>query len=1437
MRLRSHFRPPASESVMFKVECPGCKANYNVDERRVPPTSGMKMRCPKCSTTFMVRRPGDGDDLPAVAGADLPAVRSAAPSAPAAQAAPPPARARKQTVLGLGIGGAPTPPPFAEPLSGAKQEEPDDLLPAVHSAKPLPARKPEPAALGFDDLPVTAAPKPAPRPTAPKPAPRLAADPFSDLPSPIDASAALPATKKPAAPKPGKPLASPAVSDLFGEALDLPAVSAPRADLPAPIEAPRRGGAAFGTVDFETDLPVPTTSGLPVVRNAVPSAGGFPTALGATRADGRQITGGALFEDLDLNVGADLPSPIRGGADLPALPGFGAELPAISTHQDSGFGEIDLPIVQGGSGAGPQRSAGLPQSPSPFSSVPAVSTGGLLGDDPFASPAVPAAAFGSDSLGLDEQQGGASLGADPMGADPFDFSGTPLPPADEMGFDAPLDFPSEPGALDDDPFAAPAPATTSSSLKRGSGGGLGFGEVELDASAPAAMSAPPDTFESKGNAASSLGWGERDLGGGDDDDMEFGAIPQEKEDGFDAEPHSISSRPPPPPTAAATAPTAPHHVSSTDEAPAATPAKSNKKLKIAAAVLLAVLLGGGALGLTPYGVFGTYALLDAYKAGDYEAAKLQTLATTRKLLARDTAQAATQALQQAEATHTRENRAAGVAAAAAYTGFMKELRFGRNAAQHAHSVALMGTLPPESTGGIFDLARAGQSVTSDQLARGQALIEAYVRRSPGDPDGVVLAGEIALLARDADRALEHWTKLATLEDAPRPHYGLARAHWRKQAFDKAEAEARKTLELEPNHAGAKLLLATCAWDAKNDEETASKLLNEIFQTPEVNAAASTSELVDAHTLLGRIHLKRSRVSAAENAFKEALKLDTNASAALSGMGEALYRAGRHAEALARFGSAMEADPEAIEPKVGVAKTKLALERLQEAKELLKTLSKKLKDENKPNPLVLSWLGRVEEAMGDKASAETDYNEAIALAGAAPDIIDTYVWLAQLLNGLGRPAEATAKLDEAKTKLPKTVTLHKALGDFAFQAGRYSEAEQQFSAALQLDPQDISTRFKLGTTLRRTGKFPEAKAAFEQVAEADKDFPGLALERAVLAEASGESARALELFEDALSKAPDDPDLMLRVAAALLAGNKAEQISKAEGLMRKVLQQRQNSAEANHFLGRALLLGGTNLAEAKRYLKRATELDANHAEYYLYVGWAANEADQQLEAAQALDKALDLDRSLADAYWQRGVLRRRQRSVIEAEQDLLKALELRPSRYAAYATLAEVYEDQQKWPQAIGAWQKAIAADGNRADWRFRLGKLYWQSNNRPSALEQLSQAVTLAAQVGNGSPAWLAEACLLLADAERAAGKKDQAIEHYQRFLSLAALDSPYRPDAEKALRSLGGSPRLSNSVFTQLVHRPCNPCGSHGRSSFVCLSDHRAVRRAPLAALSPTVC
>jgi predicted Zn finger-like uncharacterized protein len=118
---------------MLKVECESCRAPYQVDEKRVPDT-GLKMRCPKCQHTFLVKKDTAGDrargaepsqslahsstddfsDLPAALSAGLPVPASSRsnvgkPASRSTQAATPAARKLEpdpapRSVFGAGFG-------------------------------------------------------------------------------------------------------------------------------------------------------------------------------------------------------------------------------------------------------------------------------------------------------------------------------------------------------------------------------------------------------------------------------------------------------------------------------------------------------------------------------------------------------------------------------------------------------------------------------------------------------------------------------------------------------------------------------------------------------------------------------------------------------------------------------------------------------------------------------------------------------------------------------------------------------------------------------------------------------------------------------------------------------------------------------------------------------------------------------------------------------------------------------------------------------------------------------------------------------------------------------------------------------------------------------------------------------------------------------------
>ncbi|HYP86559.1 MAG TPA: zinc-ribbon domain-containing protein, partial [Polyangiaceae bacterium] len=396
---------------MFKVECPGCKAPYQVDERRIP-SSGLKMRCPKCGTSFKVDPPSDSrrtGPTPVLGG-----VLGVADSSPPPAIAPPepnkgtmlgvaPQRSNpmKGTMLGVAPAGfsAPAPAPAApianapSPAAAARPPVPRPGVPRPNAAAP-----PAPSA----DLPAIARGGAGgidlPSPTAPRPAPPAAARPPAasfdlDLPS-VGGSSELDL------PAPRAPLPIELDVPSSGVELDLPALggsSRPQAavsGLPAP--APQRGGIDLPSVQRgQPHLPAvsPGAVGLPErsgvglpARPAVPRGAGSGIELPSPRGPDlpRASTDLPDLLDMDLPLSAgELPSPIElelpspAAGNLPARapfgssPGFGGNLPSLAGDLPSLGGH--LPSL-GGAGLPSSRGVpsvgGSPAAPATISSLP-----------------------------------------------------------------------------------------------------------------------------------------------------------------------------------------------------------------------------------------------------------------------------------------------------------------------------------------------------------------------------------------------------------------------------------------------------------------------------------------------------------------------------------------------------------------------------------------------------------------------------------------------------------------------------------------------------------------------------------------------------------------------------------------------------------------------------------------------------------------------------------------------------------------------------------------------------------------------------------------------------------------------------------------------------------------------------------------------------------
>lgn len=1178
---------------------------------------------------------------------------------------------------------------------------------------------------------------------------------------------------------------TPGRADLSSQPPDLPVVSA---DLPTPTQS---RSAPAGSLPVPAPRPPAraemsgASPGLPVRAQASGPGAGLP-ALAATSSPGLPARAHAS------GSGAGLPTLAASGAP-PGLPERAqASAPAtglpspFATTRSAGAG---LPVPRGGA-----RDFGEIDLPLVADSLPLVVPGEL----PLVADTLPRAVSGELPLPVDASPRAVSVEL-PLAVDA-------LPRA--VRVEPPL-------AVDALPRVAPGKSTESANAHPPDSIG-GFGEIDLPREMPPSSRSPssprpeppdPDEFQleegprprrsgptsairhDSNRADGGMGFGEVDLGSGagrsDPPSVGMAAPAIEAADAL-SRGAATSWNPP--------APTVPVSPVSRGKVPRVSAnRKPSRRTAVVFLVVAAFLVGGAALQLTPYGAYGYLVVTDLVQANEYARRTAATMKEVDAILGADTYDSAKRAVARSYQAHAALRRAKPLTAYAALVDAAVTVRFGADASRASRANQLIAELPADQEIKYRDVAVAAQAAERGDLEKAAKALEAAGRRGgANDPvrlDAALLGGEVALAMGNPSQALAEFTQALSLSNDARAHFGLARAHDALGEAPEAKKEIEATLAASPGHTGALTLRARRQSESVDPGEALADLAT-VIDGP-VRSTASPAELSDAYAARAWILLERGKASEARDAFGQAVKLNPSDVGALNGEGRLLLSEGRYAEALARFDTALGFAPNSPSTIANDAEGKLALERLADAKQQLVAARERF-----PNDIgILLLLGKVEKHLGNDDAAEVDLRSAIThVDPTRVDAVQPYVALCELLSARGRVADARATLDEAKKKLPESSALDRAFGAFDEMQGDYEGAIAQYRAAIAKDAKEAASHFRLAVILRRLRRFDEASSELDKVAAVDRDYPGLLLERGLLFEDSGEVARAIDQFKTALSKAPEDPDLQLRVGSAYVAIGRADD---ALPMLRKVLDKRPGSAEANHYMGRALMLGGAAVqGDALRYLRRAADLDPHRAEFHVYVAWAANEATPaQLELARReVDKAIELDKLSADAYWQRGILERMEGAIDDAIKDEKHALELRPTRYEAHATLAECYGDKNDEAGAISEWQRAIAGDGDTRSpdglvrhpyWHYRYGQLLAERGGGAAALAQLLSAVA-ATEKMDVHPAWLAPLEFLSAEALRGAGKRSEAIEHYQRFLDIAPQNSPDRYDAERALKQLG---------------------------------------------------
>ncbi len=805
---------------------------------------------------------------------------------------------------------------------------------------------------------------------------------------------------------------------------------------------------------------------------------------------------------------------------------------------------------------------------------------------------------------------------------------------------------------------------------------------------------------------------------------------------------------------------------------------------------LGLLLGVGFyLGTTQYGLFGIHLVEPLMPGAGDELAVAQAIENAELTAAADTYAASLQALQALRGAREDAGLNRQLAARSLLHESYHAIRYGQDAesASIADEVRLFLQRRGDEAPRVH-VALAADALRNADSAVAASEISLASQEDPNDVYVDLVAGEIAIKARDGQAALEAFGRAMKKHDSARAQWGLTRAYRILGDQEKAKAAAKATYALNPEHTGATVAVAASMLaDGKIDEAYALLQVPAGLSPDSGDVARARADESAARTLVARIEEQRGRLGAAREMYEKAIELDTGNVEAALGAARLVLMEGVYPDAYARFQTVLgsEIPPGAemdvtgkprvvVEAKLGAVEALLAMDKAEEAQALLADLQT-------PEPVnrdVELWRGKVYEGLKDTRQAVRHFRNAIQLD---PTSIRGYIALAQHYTSTKRPGEAVGVLVEAQRNVEITAEVRRLLGWAELQRGRIDEAIQEFGRALRLDPEDSSARFGLAIAHRRKGMLEEAAAGLAEVEALDAKFPGLALEKGRLAEAAGDTDGAVESYRKALEDSPNDAALRSRLGAVLMLTG---QLEESEELLEEVIAAQPYSAEAEHFLGRIDMKRG-QLESARQHFLRAARLESENGMYRMYVAWVALETNEMTTALRELDTALKLDPSLGDAHWLRARIGIRAGTVRDALADLRKAIELNPKRIESWAAMGECHYQLGQVKDAIADYEKAVEGDPARGDWWYRLGRLQLDEGRVSQALESLTKAVAPGDEAPEGK-AWLADAHRLVGDIHFSQNERQDAVVHYGRYLELSSLDALDRADVEAKLRRLG---------------------------------------------------
>jgi tetratricopeptide (TPR) repeat protein len=482
---------------------------------------------------------------------------------------------------------------------------------------------------------------------------------------------------------------------------------------------------------------------------------------------------------------------------------------------------------------------------------------------------------------------------------------------------------------------------------------------------------------------------------------------------------------------------------------------------------------------------------------------------------------------------------------------------------------------------------------------------------------------------------------------------LARLYIATDSYDKAIALLTELVKQEPGWQDGPTLLVQ-AYSAAGRSADAIKWLEE--------AAGENPALLGT---LAELYGRQRRWTDAVTAYEQALRDATprTANPLRIGLATALLASGKPAE-LARA-------RDVLRQAVGgnrVDERALALlsqaERRTGDYQAAESTARRLISQNSRNARGYVVLAEaLEEQRRFQPVIEALAPAATTFRGSA----DTAFALAMLLPHLGFAYQELAQYDKAISTFeelnklaPEDPSVIGYLVQAHIAAKNYSQAAELAHTARVKLPGDVRLARLEAQALRKGGKVDRGLAILEDLARKQADEPSSYIALAQGYADASRGAQAIKVLQDAQAKFPEESSITFELASVL---EKQKKYSEAEAVFRQLIAKDPANAAALNYLGYMLADRGEKLNESVDLLKRALAIDPDNGSFLDSIGWAYYK-----------DGKLDL-----------------------ALEHMKRAADQLPANSVVQDHYGDVLAKTGRWEDAIGAWTRALAGDGDSID--------------------------------------------------------------------------------------------------------------------------------------------